>query len=133
MKETWRWFGQFDAISLDEIAQTGAEGIVTALHDVPYGEVWPREEIARRRAMIEAAGFTWDVVESLPVHEDIKRGEGDLSALFANYRQSLANLAHHDGLLQFHAPAGLDAHRSGCPGGPGRNLPEVFRAQDGRL
>lgn len=93
MKETWRWFGQFDAISLDEIAQTGAEGIVTALHDVPYGEVWPREEIARRRAMIEAAGFTWDVVESLPVHEDIKRGEGDLSALFANYRQSLANLS----------------------------------------
>ena len=85
MKESWRWYGPLDRISLGEIAQTGASGIVTALHEVPYGEVWSRE--------IEAAGFQWVVVESLPIHERIKRGDGDLSALFANYRQSMANLA----------------------------------------
>lgn len=95
MKETWRWFGPLDALSLPEIAQTGASGIVTALHDVPYGEVWEADAIAARNAMIQAAGFTWDVVESLPLHETIKRGEGDLSRVFANYRQSMANLAAH--------------------------------------
>jgi mannonate dehydratase len=93
MIESWRWFGPFDRITLPEIAQTGAAGIVTALHEIPYGEVWPRETIAARRREIEAAGFVWSAVESLPVHERIKRGEGDLSALFANYRQSMANLA----------------------------------------
>ena len=93
MKESWRWYGPLDRISLGEIAQTGASGIVTALHEVPYGEVWSRETIARRKAEIEAAGFQWVVVESLPIHERIKRGDGDLSALFANYRQSMANLA----------------------------------------
>lgn len=93
MRETWRWFGEFDPISLDEVAQTGAVGIVSALHAIPYGEVWPQEAIAKRRAEIETAGFTWDVVESLPVHEDIKRGMGNLPLLFANYRASLANLA----------------------------------------
>ncbi|WP_428926809.1 mannonate dehydratase [Marinibacterium sp. SX1] len=93
MIETWRWFGPLDDIALPEIAQTGATGIVTALHDIPYGEIWPREAIAARKAMIEAAGLHWAVVESLPVHEDIKRGVGDLDRLFANYRQSLANLA----------------------------------------
>lgn len=93
MKETWRWYGGLDRISLDEIAQTGAAGIVTALHEIPYGEVWPREAVAARAALIRAAGFDWTVVESLPVDERIKRGEGDLAALFANYRQSMANLA----------------------------------------
>ncbi len=93
MRETWRWFGEFDPIPLDQVAQTGAQGIVSALHAVPYGEIWTRDAIAARRDEITAAGFTWDVVESLPVHEDIKRGIGDLDALFANYRQSLANLA----------------------------------------
>ncbi|MCL4122570.1 UNVERIFIED_CONTAM: hypothetical protein GTU68_043323 [Idotea baltica] len=93
MRETWRWFGEFDPITLGEVAQTGAEGIVSALHAIPYGEVWLREAIAKRRDEIEAAGFTWDVVESLPVHEDIKRGTGDLPTLFGNYRASLANLA----------------------------------------
>jgi mannonate dehydratase len=95
MKETWRWFGPLDSLSLAEIAQTGAAGIVTALHDVPYGEVWTAGEIALRHREIKAAGFTWDVVESLPVHEAIKRGEGDLGALFANYRQSMVNLAEN--------------------------------------
>ena len=93
MRETWRWFGEFDPITLNEVAQTGAAGIVSALHAIPYGEVWPRDDIAKRKAKIEAAGFTWDVVESLPVHEGIKRGTGDLTSLFANYRASLANLA----------------------------------------
>jgi len=93
MIETWRWYGDLDAISLSEIAQTGARGIVTALHEIPYGEVWPSQTIAERKARIIEAGFSWAVVESLPIHERIKKGDGDLSQLFANYRQSLANLA----------------------------------------
>jgi len=93
MIESWRWYGPYDTISLPEIAQSGATAIVHALHEIPYGEVWPREAIATRKAEITEAGFTWDVVESLPVHEAIKRGDGDLPGLFANYRQSLANLA----------------------------------------
>lgn len=93
MIESWRWYGPFDRITLSQIAQTGATGIVTALHEIPYGDVWPRAVIAARKAEITAAGFDWVVVESLPIHERIKRGEGDLSALFANYRQSMANLA----------------------------------------
>jgi mannonate dehydratase len=94
MIECWRWFGPADSIRPFEIAQTGATGVVTALHDIPYGEVWPAEAIGQRQAKIsESPGLTWAVVESLPVHECIKRGEGDLPRLFANYRQSLANLA----------------------------------------
>lgn len=93
MIESWRWYGPFDKITLPEIAQTGATGIVTALHEIPYGEVWPRDRIAARNGEIRSAGFDWVVVESLPVHEAIKRGEGDLTPLFANYRQSMANLA----------------------------------------
>ncbi|KJS11684.1 MAG: mannonate dehydratase [Hoeflea sp. BRH_c9] len=82
-----------DRISLGDVAQTGASGIVTALHEIPYGEVWPRDTIAKRKADVMAAGFDWVVVESLPIHERIKRNDGDLSELFANYRQSMANLA----------------------------------------
>ena len=92
MEETWRWFGPFDDIQLDEIRQTGATGIVTALHEISYGEVWPEETIRERRAVIEAAGLRWSVVESLPVHEDVKRGAGDLDRIFGNYRESLRNL-----------------------------------------
>lgn len=93
MIECWRWYGELDAISLDEVAQTGARGIVTALHEIPYGVVWPQEAIAKRKATLQQAGFEWTVVESLPIHESIKRGEDDLSSLFENYRQSMANLA----------------------------------------
>ncbi|WP_428686713.1 mannonate dehydratase [Roseibium sp.] len=93
MIEGWRWYGGYDRIALSEIAQTGAANIVTALHQVPYGEVWPRLSIAETRARINAAGFDWSVVESLPIHERIKRGDGDLTELFANYRQTMANLA----------------------------------------
>ena len=93
MKETWRWYGPIDKITLQEIQQTGAQGIVSALHEIPYGEVWERGAISERRSIIRASGFHWDVVESLPLHEDIKRGTGNLDLLFANYRQSLSNLA----------------------------------------
>lgn len=93
MKESWRWYGPLDKISLNEISQTGASGIVTALHEVPYGEIWSREAIAKRKADIMSAGFDWVVVESLPIHERIKRNDGDLTELFSNYRQSMANLA----------------------------------------
>ena len=93
MIESWRWFGPFDTITLPEIAQTGATGIVHALHEIPYGQVWPSDAIAKRKAEINAAGFDWVVVDSLPLHENIKKGKGNLSEIFANYRQSLANLA----------------------------------------
>ena len=93
MKETWRWYGPLDKIDLAEIRQTGAVGIVTALHEIPYGQVWKRQVISERNSKIKAAGFKWEVVESLPLHEDIKRGSGDLSTLFSNYRQSMVNLA----------------------------------------
>lgn len=94
MEQTWRWFGPDDKIPLSEIRQTGATGIVTALHHIPYGVVWSRDEIAVRKRMIEdAGGLRWSVVESLPIAEAIKLGDGDLTPLFDNYRQSLRNLA----------------------------------------
>jgi mannonate dehydratase len=96
MLETWRWFGPLDDIRLDEVRQTGAAGIVTALHEIHYGEVWPVEAIRARQELMAASGFPWSVVESLPVHERIKLGEGPLEPLFDAYRQSLRNLAACD-------------------------------------
>lgn len=95
MKQTWRWFGPDDAVTLAAAPQAGASGIVTALHHIPYGEVWSVAEIEKRKAEIAAPGFglDWSVVESLPIHERVKLGEGDLEPIFANYRQSMANLA----------------------------------------
>ena len=93
MELTWRWFGKNDKITLGMLRQIGVEGIVTALHDVPLGEVWTREQIRDLREYIEASGLRWSVVESLPVTETIKYGGPDRDEQIAIYKQSLRNLA----------------------------------------
>lgn len=93
MERTWRWFGRKDKITLQMLRQIGVEGIVTALHDVPNGEVWSREQIRDLKEHIEIHGMRWSVVESLPVSESIKYGGEDRDRLTACYKQSLRNLA----------------------------------------
>ena len=93
MERTWRWFGKNDKITLAMLKQIGVEGIVTALHDVPNGDVWTREQIHDLKSYIESYGMRWSVVESLPVSESIKYGGGDRDQLIDNYCQSLRNLS----------------------------------------
>ena len=92
MQETWRWFGPGDTITLRQIRQAGATGIVTSLHEIPTGEVWPLNVIQSRKAEIEAAGMNWSVVESVPLHNEIKTRTGDYLRHIANYQETLRNL-----------------------------------------
>lgn len=93
MKQTWRWFGPDDSVLLSHVRQAGATGVVTALHHLNDGRAWPEDEIAKRKAEIEAAGLTWSVVESVIVHEDVKTRSGRHRELIDNYKASIRNLS----------------------------------------
>lgn len=95
LQKTMRWYGPQDGVSLQDIAQAGCTGVVTALHHIPVGEIWTDQEIKKRKHEVEAAGMVWQVVESLPVHEDIKRRNGNFQRWIDNYKISLQNLGEN--------------------------------------
>ncbi|MCP8899880.1 mannonate dehydratase [Gilvimarinus xylanilyticus] len=92
MQESWRWFGPSDSISLAKIKQAGATHIVTSMHEIPTGAVWPEEEVKARNELIQAAGLDWNVVESIPLHNDIKTRSGDYQQLIENYKESIKSV-----------------------------------------
>ncbi|MBO1254706.1 mannonate dehydratase [Alteromonas sp. 5E99-2] len=92
MQETWRWFGPTDSISLRQIRQAGATGVVSSLYEIPTGDVWPLDKILEHKALIEDAGMNWAVVESVPLHNDIKTRTGEYEKYIENYKETLVNL-----------------------------------------
>lgn len=92
MEETWRWFGPDDTVTLENVCQAGATGVVTALDHIPTGEAWPLDDILERKRLIESFGLSWSVVESVPLHNDIKTRTGDFERHIDNYRTSITNL-----------------------------------------
>ena len=96
MEESFRWYGPKDQVPLSYIRQAGAPAVFNSLHEIPYGEAWPREAVRARKEVIEQAGLRWTAVESVPIHEAIRTGQGDVDTLYRNYAESLRNLAAED-------------------------------------
>ena len=114
MLESWRWFGPSDSVSLENIIQAGAKAVVTSLHHIAVGDVWSLDEINKRKDLIEAKGLQWAVVESVPLHNDIKLRKGNYQQYIKAYCQTIRNLAAagvNTICSQLYACSGLDPHK----------------------